>query len=309
MIDLTAPAVPGAISDADLVIGDCGDEALLDSILSGTVFDAVIHFAADKSVPESMLDPDRYFRNNVGATLALLRCARQAGIRRFVFSSSCAVYGNPRQVPVHESHPCEPTNPYGESKLIVERMLPWLHQTYGLRAATLRYFNAAGAALDGSHGESWQGTTGLVPAILRVAAGTSPALRVFGTDYPTPDGTAVRDYIHVVDLAEAHVRALDALQVSDRSICVNLGAGRGHSVMEVANIARRVTGSPIDVEAVARRPGDIAAIWADTTRAREVLGWQARYDMETIVRSAWQWYLRYFGDPPPATVPQGRLSA
>lgn len=307
VLDLKAPEMPGAIADADLVLGDCGDEAVLDGIFSRHAFKALIHFAADKSVAESVRDPDRYFRNNVGSTLALLRRARQAGIRRFVFSSSCAVYGDPGHVPVDESHPCRPTSPYGESKLMVEQMLPWLDNAYGFRAATLRYFNAAGAALDGSHGETWRGTTGLVPSILRVAAGVSSALKIYGVDYPTPDGTAVRDYIHVVDLAEAHVRALDILDLHDRSLLVNLGTGRGHSVAEVVDVARRVTGSPIPVEAVQRRPGDIAAIWADTDRAREGLGWQARHDMETIVRSAWQWYLRSHGHPAPATVGHGQL--
>jgi len=279
-----------AISDVPLVVGDTRDEALLERVFAEHAVDAVIHFAAYKNAGESMQLPERYFDNNVCATLGLLRGAQRAGIRHFVFSSSCAVYGTPSRLPVAESNELHPESPYGESKLMVEQMLRWFDTCHGLRYASLRYFNAAGAWPDASLGEDWRVTLNLVPLVMKAALGRCAAIKVFGTDYPTPDGTAIRDYIHVVDLADAHIRALEYLRANDRSATFNLGTGRGSSVKEALDTAVRVSGADIPVEYVARRPGDPVAIWADNTQAREVLGWEPRYGLEEIIEHAWRWH-------------------
>ena len=234
--------------------------------------------------------PERYFENNVCGTLGLLRGAQRAGIRQLVFSSSCAVYGTPATLPVSESNALHPESPYGESKLMVEQMLRWYDICHGLRSASLRYFNAAGAWPDASLGEDWRVTLNLVPLVMKAALGRSPAIKIFGTDYPTPDGTAIRDYIHVVDLADAHIRALEFLRENDRSVILNLGTGRGSSVKEVFETAVRISGVDIPAEYVARRPGDPVAIWADNTQARELLGWEPRYGLEEIIEHAWRWH-------------------
>jgi len=232
--------------------------------------------------------------------LSVLRAMAASGVRRIVFSSTCAVYGPPATLPVDESAPLQPMNPYGESKLLSERLLPWFEAGHGIRFAALRYFNAAGAALDGSSGEDWRDAPNLIPGVLSVAAGRRPMLTIHGTDHPTRDGSAVRDYIHVLDLAEAHLRALEAIAHNDASLTLNVGTGRGASVLEVLDAARRITGRPIPAVVGPRRPGDPAEIWAATARASEVLGWTASRTLDEIIESAWLWH---------TTHPEGHASA
>lgn len=290
VLDSLEKGFRAAIGDTPLVQGNFGDAALLDRLFAERHFDAVIHFAAYKAVGESMSNPARYFENNVANTLTLLDAMRRAKVRHIVFSSSAAVYGTPDSAPVSEEHPLRPESPYGESKAIVERMLRWFDVSGELRSVSLRYYNAAGAALDGDIGEASTKTENLIPLVMKAALGQAPALTVFGTDYPTPDGTAIRDYIHVVDLAEAHVKALEYLRSRERSDVFNLGTGVGSSVQQVLDVARRVSGVDIPVVYAARRAGDPIGVWADTRRAKERLGWQARYDLETIITTAWQWH-------------------
>ncbi len=281
-----------SIEGAQLVVGDVRDVALVRGLLVDESIEAVIHFAALKVVDESMTDPIRYLGTNVGGTLALLEAMKGTGARHVVFSSTCAVYGTPAELPVRETASLAPENPYGASKRIAEDLLRW-SKAGGIRTIALRYFNAAGAARDGHHGEDWTAAANLIPLVLRVALGRSPVLRIFGTDYPTPDGTAVRDYVHVDDLADAHVLALEHLVGGGTNGVLNLGTGRGASVSEIVDLARVVTGRPIATENAPRRPGDPAAIWADTSLATERLGWTARHDLLSIVESAWAWHSRY----------------
>jgi len=237
-----------------------------------------------------MRDPGRYFSNNVCATAALLETLAELGVDRFVFSSTCAVYGTPSTLPVDEDHPLAPESPYGQSKYMVEQMLRWYGSQRGLRSVSLRYFNAAGASLDGRIGEDWSVTINLVPvAIKATLLGTAP-LQVFGSDYPTSDGTPVRDYVHVIDLADAHVRALDYLAGGGPSTVLNLGTGTGSTVLEVVNELERVSGCTVPKTIVARRPGDPVAVWADNRRASVVLGWQPKYGLEEILATAWGWH-------------------
>ena len=282
-----------AIEGIPLVVGDVRDRALVADTLRREAIDAVIHFAARKSVEESVADPGLYFDVNVGGTLAVLQAMADTGVRRLVFSSSCAVYGTPDHVPVDEQAGLHPMNPYGESKLQSERLLPWFEAAHGIHAAVLRYFNAAGADEDGSAGEDWRDAPNLIPVVMQVAAGRRAAIRIFGSDHPTPDGTAIRDYIHVTDLAEAHRCALEAIERSDASLSVNVGTGVGASVLEVIDAARRITGRPIAAEAAPRREGDPSAIWADTTQAEAALGWRATRTLDDIVRTAWAWHSRH----------------
>jgi UDP-glucose 4-epimerase len=283
----------GALGGLPLVIGDVRDAAFVGTVLRDERIDAVIHFAAIKSVEASVADPGAYFDNNVGGTLSVLRAMAEQDVRRFVFSSSCAVYGPPDVLPVSESAALQPANAYGESKLLSERMLPWFQATHGLRVAVLRYFNAAGAALDGTGGEDWSDAANLIPIVLQVAAGRRPEVTIHGTDLPTPDGSAVRDYVHVEDLAAAHLRALEVIASSDDPITVNVGTGRGVSVLEVLEVARRITGAPIPAVPGPPRPGDPPAVWADTRRAATDLGWRATHDLEAIIDSAWRWHLSH----------------
>jgi UDP-glucose 4-epimerase len=282
-----------AIGDAPLVVGNTHDGDLIKQVLGDHKLEAVIHFAAYKAAGESMTNPAKYFGNNVQGSLQLMEAACQAGVRQFVFSSTAAVYGTPSTLPVRESDELRPENPYGESKLLVERMLKWFGACHGLRSAILRYFNAAGAALDGENGEDPRYVQNLIPVVMKVATGRAPALRVFGTDYPTPDGTCVRDYIHVLDLAEAHARALDFLAAGKASDVFNVGTGQGASVREVLACSRRISGVDITADFVARRPGDPAAVFADNRKAREVLGWSPRYGLEEIIQTAWRWHHRH----------------
>lgn len=287
-----------AIDGARLVVGDVRDTRLVRATLVDERIDAVIHFAALKSVEDSVADPLGYLTANVGGTLSVLEAMAGTSAGRIVFSSTCAVYGTPSRLPVDEDAPLAPENPYGASKQIAEDLLRW-SATNGIRAISLRYFNAAGASADGDHGEDWTAAANLVPVVLRVALGRTPVLRIFGTDYPTPDGTAVRDYVHVDDLADAHVAALEGLAAGRVQGALNLGTGRGASVREIVELARTVSGRPIATEDRGRRAGDPAAVWADTTRARERLGWAAQHDLASIVRSAWTWHSRHpdgYGD-------------
>jgi UDP-glucose 4-epimerase len=279
-----------AIGDAPLVVGRTQDQALVRQVIGDHQLNAIIHFAAYKAAGESMRNPAKYFDNNVSGSLCLLEAAQRTGVRRFVFSSTAAVYGTPQSLPVSEEAPLRPENPYGESKLLVERMMSWFDACHGLRAVSLRYFNAAGAALDSSNGEDPRFVQNLIPLVMNAATGRAPKVSIFGTDYPTPDGTGVRDYIHVLDLAEAHARALDFLVTHDRSDVFNLGTGQGASVFEVLREARRASGVNIPAENTARRPGDPAAVWADNRKARAVLGWQPRYGLKEIIETAWAWH-------------------
>jgi UDP-glucose-4-epimerase GalE len=271
----------------ELVIGDITDQAKLRPALARA--DAVMHFAAHAYVGESVQNPRKYFRNNVEAALNLLNATLDAGIRRIVFSSTCAVYGVPGKIPITEETPREPVNPYGVSKLFFEHALEAYSRAYGLRSARLRYFNAAGADESGEIGELHDPETHLIPLALAAAAPGSAQLQVFGSDYPTPDGTCIRDYIHVNDLAEAHVRALQHLEKGGDSLALNLGTGRGHSVLEVIQAAEAATGRPVRRNMGPRRPGDPPVLVADVAQSERILGWMATRTLAEIVSSAWVW--------------------
>jgi UDP-glucose-4-epimerase GalE len=277
-------------SGFELIKGDILDHSALLPVLRRV--DAVMHFAAHAYVGESVTNPRKYFRNNVEGGLSLLNTAVDAGVKKIIFSSTCAVYGEPSSVPISENTPRQPVNPYGVSKLFFEYALEAYDRAYGLRFATLRYFNAAGADESGAIGELHQPETHLIPLALQAAAGTGPELQVFGTDYPTPDGTCIRDYIHVTDLAEAHVKALEHLQAGKESFAANLGTGRGHSVREVITTVEEVTGHPVPVRLGPRRPGDPPALVADPSRAENLLHWKARRSLRESVSTAWTWMQR-----------------
>jgi UDP-glucose-4-epimerase GalE len=270
----------------ELVEGDIADEAKLRSVLKRV--DGVMHFAAHAYVGESVENPRKYFRNNVEAALSLLNATLDAGIRRFVFSSTCAVYGEPAKVPITEDNPRQPVNPYGTSKLFCEYALEAYDRAYGLRSARLRYFNAAGADESGEIGEMHNPETHLIPLAL-AATQDGAELKIFGTDYPTPDGTCVRDYVHVNDLADAHVRALQHLEKGGESIALNLGSGQGNSVLEVIQAAEAVTGSSVRRKVGPRRAGDPPVLVAEPALAQRVLGWKAKRALPEIVSSAWKW--------------------
>src|SRR5215510_5499399 len=270
-----------------LIVGDIGDRAALDRAFSEVQPQAVMHFAAFIEAGESMQLPEKYFRNNTASALTLLEAVLAHKVSRFVFSSTAALYGTPEKTPIEETAPLHPTNAYGESKLLVEQMLDWFHRIHGLRYASLRYFNVAGAA--GAQGEDHHPESHLIPLAFQVALGTRKEFAMFGTDYPTPDGTCIRDYIHVSDLADAHLLVLEALKEKD-CLIYNLGNGKGFSVREVIETVRQVTGHPICAKESPRRPGDPAVLVASAERIKRELGWQARFpDLESIVRSAWAW--------------------
>jgi len=273
-----------------LIEADLTDTTALRRVLATERIDAVLHLAAFALVGESMADPGLYYRNNVVGGLSLLEAMVAGGVSRIVFSSTCAVYGEPRRLPLEETDPLDPTNPYGETKLAFERAMHWYHRSHGLQCVSLRYFNAAGAT--SRRGERHDPETHLIPLVLQAAAGLRPAVTIFGTDYPTPDGTCVRDYIHVSDLAAAHGLALEHLATGGRSAeAYNLGCGgSGYSVRQVIETARQVTGRPIAVREGPRRPGDPATLVASSERARRELGWMPNHqDLHEIVRSAWEW--------------------
>jgi UDP-arabinose 4-epimerase len=278
-----------------LVEGDIRDSAALDVVFRGHRIEAVMHFAALAYVGESVTAPGRYYDVNVHGTRVLLDAMMRAGVSRIVFSSSCAVYGQPSRVPIVESTRCDPINPYGFTKLACEHMMDDFGRAHGLKSARLRYFNAAGAEATGEIGEDHSPETHLIPLVLEAASGARPAVQVFGTDYETADGTAIRDYVHVSDLARAHVLALEHLLDGGDSIAVNLASGRGASVREVVDTARAVTGRKIDARAAPRRPGDPAVLVADPALARERLGWSAELsDLATIITDAWRWHQQRF---------------
>ena len=280
-----------AVKGGRLYIGDVADQHFLDGVFSRENVEAVIHFAAYSLVGESMSIPDEYFRNNVTAGLTRLRSMVAHKVPYLVFSSTAATFGEPVRTPIEEDDPQVPTNPYGESKLIVEKMLKWCDRAYGLKYCALRYFNVAGARADGSIGEAHRPETHLIPLILSVAQGRRDSLKLFGTDYPTPDGTCVRDYIHVEDLIDAHMLALEYLKRENTSNAFNLGNGTGFSNRQIIDAARRVTGHPIPVVEEGRRPGDPAVLIASSKKAMDVLGWQPKYtNVEEIIRTAWNWH-------------------
>lgn len=277
--------------EVDLIVGDTNDRALLDEIFNTYSIAAVMHFAAYAYVGESVQQPDKYYRNNVLGTLTLLEAMVAARVTQFVFSSTCASYGIPQTVPIPEDHPQRPINPYGHSKLMVEQILRDFDHAYGLRSVIFRYFNAAGADPQGQIGEDHHPETHLIPLVLLTALGQRQSIAIFGTDYDTPDGTCIRDYIHVTDLAEAHVLGLQYLQQGHPSNIFNLGNGNGFSVREVISIAETVTGRTIPVVESDRRPGDPPVLVGSSQKARSQLGWQPRYaDLSQIVGHAWQWH-------------------
>ncbi len=271
----------------ELVEADISDPRKLQAALSHV--DAVMHFAAHAYVGESVENPRKYFRNNVESGLTLLNATLDAGVKRFIFSSTCAVYGMPARIPITEDTIRQPVNPYGLTKLSFEFALEAYAQAYGLRFASLRYFNAAGADESGEIGELHEPETHLIPLALAAAAPGTAELQVFGSDYPTPDGTCIRDYIHVNDLADAHVRALRYLEDGGDSIALNLGTGNGHSVLEIIRAAEAVTGNMVRRQIVPRRPGDPSALVAAAAKAQQVLGWKAARSLTDIVSTAWKW--------------------
>jgi UDP-glucose 4-epimerase len=271
--------------------GDIRDAAALDRIFTERSIEAVIHFAANSLVGESMEKPLLYFNNNVYGMQVLLEAMVRHGVDKIVFSSTAAVYGEPKRVPIREDDETNPTNAYGETKLTMEKMMKWVSRASGVRYVSLRYFNAAGALPDGSIGEDHKTETHLIPLILQVPTGRRDHITVYGDDYPTPDGTCLRDYIHVVDLADAHMRALDYLRRGGESDIFNLGSGSGFSVKEMIAAAEKATGKAIAVEIGARRAGDPAQLIASSEKARTVLGWQPQFtDVEEVIGTAWRWH-------------------
>lgn len=279
-----------ALLGAPFVRGDISDSALVTDVCRQHGVDSVIHFAAYKSVGESMVDPAKYWRNNVQGTVDLLEGILAADVRRIVFSSSAAVYGNPDSLPIREDAPLRPENVYAETKAVMERVIHWYGLTHGVRWVSLRYFNAAGASSDGVLGENWDMSTNLLPLVMKAALGASGPVKVFGNDYPTPDGTGVRDYIHVEDLATAHSKAVDHLNAGRDSIALNLGTGRGVSVMEIIRATETEHGRSVPHEFVDRRPGDPATVYADSRLANQVLGWTTTKGINEIVRDAYGWH-------------------
>ncbi|MCW8840376.1 MAG: UDP-glucose 4-epimerase GalE [Gammaproteobacteria bacterium] len=278
----------------ELVEGDCGDRALLDELFSSRRFDGVLHFASLIQVGESVVKPALYYQHNVAKTLTLLDAMQAHSVGPLIFSSTAAVFGEPLQIPIDEEHPRMPINPYGMSKHIVECMLADFDRAYGLRSVALRYFNAAGADPEARIGERHEPETHLIPLALQAVLGLRPPLKVFGRDYDTPDGTCIRDYIHVDDLAQAHLLALEYLWNGGKTTALNLGNGTGFSVQQVLDSIEAVTGTAVPAEDAPRREGDPARLVADATQAKALLGWSPRYaELDTIVKHAWQWEMEY----------------
>lgn len=292
VLDSLELSTADAVIDAELVVGDIADHDLVTSICRDRDVDTIVHFAAYKNVGESMHEPSKYYRNNVDGTRRLLDAAVEAGVGRVVFSSSCSVQGNPERVPVVESLPHAPESVYAETKAIVERMLHWYGAVHGLRSVSLRYFNAAGASFDARIGEDWTYALNLIPVAIKALLTDGEPLRVYGDDYPTLDGTCVRDYIHVDDLASAHIAAVDYLAAGGESTVVNVGTGVGSTVKQVLDAIARAAGRPVPHEIAARRVGDPVATYADTSRAAEVLGWQPRFGLDEVVETALRWHER-----------------
>jgi UDP-glucose 4-epimerase len=281
-----------AVLCGEFVQGNFGDHAVLDALMSNR-FDAVMHFASFIQVGESVQHPDKYYRNNLTYTLGLLDAMRAHGVSKFIFSSTAATFGEPKYTPIDEQHPQQPINPYGRTKLMVEQALADYDKAYGMKSVCLRYFNAAGADPEGQLGERHDPETHLIPLVLQAASGRRPHISVFGRDYDTPDGTCIRDYIHIQDLCSAHWLALQSLMNGADSQAYNLGNGNGFSVQEVIDTAEQVTGRKIPVVNAARREGDPARLVADSTLARKQMGWQPQYaDLATIIEHAWKWEMR-----------------
>jgi len=255
-------------------------------------FTSVIHFAAFAYVGESMENPMLYYENNVKGSLNLISAVKEKGVKNFVFSSTCSVYGNPAQIPMSEEVPINPINPYAKTKLIIENILSDFDYAYGMKYAALRYFNAAGDDDSGEIGESHQPEPHLIPLVMQTALGLRDKIYVYGNDYPTKDGTCIRDYIHVNDLADAHIKALEYLEEGGKSNVINLGTGTGYSVMEIIEKSREITGMDINAEIISRRPGDPAVLVADNKKAKEILGWHPEYDLTKILKTAWRWHKR-----------------
>jgi len=271
--------------------GDLRDDKILDLVFNENKIEAVIDFAADSLVGESVVEPLKYFENNIGSTVNLLKAMRDHKVKHIVFSSTAATYGEPESIPILEEDKTMPTNPYGESKLAVEKILKWCDKAYGITYTALRYFNAAGAHISGKIGEDHSPESHLIPLILQVAQGKREKIMIFGEDYPTEDGTCVRDYIHVTDLANAHLLALKRLKNGGQSTICNLGNGTGFSVKEVIEVARKVTGCEIKAEIAPRRAGDPAVLIASSDKAKVELGWKPKYNsLETIIQTAWEWH-------------------
>ncbi len=280
-----------ATGETRLIVGDLRNKEDIDNVFANEKFDAVIHFAGLSLAGESMEKPFEYYDNNLRGGLNLLEAMRQHECKSIIFSSTSAVYGYPTNMPVTEEEPIAPVSVYGSSKRMIEEMIGWFDSIYGIRSVSLRYFNAAGALLDGNLGEAHARESHIIPIALDVAAGKRERFEVNGNDYETPDGTCIRDYIHVVDLAAAHIQSVEYLAKGSDSVALNLGVGRGYSNLEVLDTVTRVTGKKVTRSFGPRRPGDPAKLWADNQKAKEVLGWEPQYpDLETIIESAWKWH-------------------
>ena len=279
-----------AVFDAELVVGSIADHDLVTTLCRNHRIEAVVHFAAYKAVGESMTNPGKYWQNNVAGTAALAQASAEVGVRHLVFSSSCSVYGNPPHVPVDESAPIAPESVYAETKAMSERLLRWYDTTHDLTSVALRYFNAAGASLDTRIGEDWAHAANLIPLVMKAALRQGPPVQVFGTDYPTPDGTGIRDYIHVDDLARAHVLALGYLAGGGASTALNVGTGTGSSVREVIAATARISGTDVPSIDAPRRAGDPVVSYANARAAETLLGWTARHSLDDIIASAWAWH-------------------
>ncbi len=291
--NLSTGTVDNLFENETFIRGDILDPDELEKAMAGG-FDALIHLAAAKAAGESMINPEKYSVQNLTGTINILNAASRAGIKRIVFSSSAATYGEPSYLPIDEKHPTNPENYYGFTKLEIERMLAWYDKLKGIKYAALRYFNAAGYDVKGRIVGLEKNPANLIPAIMEVAAGMRAEICIFGTDYPTPDGSGVRDYVHVSDLARAHVAALDRISAGNPSFVVNLGSEAGISVLEILEAARRITGKPIPARITARRPGDPAKLVASSSLARELLGWEAQFsDVETLVSTTWEAYRKH----------------
>jgi UDP-glucose 4-epimerase len=279
-----------AIGDVKLYQANITDGAMLEYIFTQEKPEAVIHFAANKAPGESMTEPGKFFHNNVDGTLSLLETMVHHNVPYIVFSSSCSIFGTPTTLPIAENAPFHPESVYGESKLMCETLLKWYDRTKNIRYCALRYFNASGASLDNTIGEDWDHTQNLIPLMMKAAVGLSPSMTLFGTDYSTPDGTAIRDYVHVADLAVAHVKSLEYIVRTNGSTAYNLGSGKANSVQEVIDATKRISGRDFKVEHGPRRPGDPSAVYADRRKAERELGWKPRYDLNTILETAWKWH-------------------
>lgn len=293
VLDNLSTGFAQAVTAGELVVGDMRDKSLVCEILKGHQIDAVMHFAAFAMVGESVIEPAKYYDNNVIATLHLLESMRECDVKRIVFSSTCATYGIPESMPISEKTPQRPVNPYGFTKLVIERALDDYARAYDFGFAALRYFNAAGASPEGEIGEDHDPESHLIPIVLQVALGQREKVSIFGSDWPTPDGTCVRDYIHVDDLGDAHLRALEKIELG-QGLKVNLGTGQGCSVREIIETCRAVTGREIQAEEGPRRPGDPPELVADASLADSLLGWQPKYkNAREIIETAWQWHLSH----------------